>query len=40
MPQPKTSLAKVGLEEGIKKNISKDIEDDFVVDDKLKASIW
>ena len=38
MPQPKTSLAKVGLEEGIKKNISKDIEDDFVVDDKLKAA--
>ena len=38
MPQPKTSLAKVGLEEGIKKNISKDIEDDFVVDDKLKKA--
>ena len=38
MAQPKTSLAKVGLEDGIKKNISKDIEDDFVVDDKLKKA--
>ena len=39
MEQPKkTELAKVGLEDGIKKNISKDIEDDFTVDDKLKKA--
>ena len=37
-PPSKTSLAKVGLESGIKKNISKDIEDDFTVDDKLKKA--